>query len=371
MANIKYTDSDGEERYSYSTHAGTDIDPDESPEQIVDAIGTGNTALAAIKTAVELLDNAVSDNEIQVDVVSMPTVAVTGTFYQATQPVSGTFWQATQPVSGTVAVTGVATETTLAAVNGKLPALGQALAAASVPVILPAATVTTLTPPAAITGFATSANQTAEAALIGAVTETAPGTDTASSGLNGRLQRVAQLLTTLLTRWPAALGGTTSANSLPVSLSTDGPFASLTGALTETAPASDTASSGANGRLQRIAQNITTMSAKLPAALNGNGNLKTAVQEITLPTTIYNGNTNVTTAGTRVVLAASQAILSGVTIKAKAANTGVIYVGSSTVAAANGYALAAGESVFLEIANLNTVNLDSSVNGEGVTYLAS
>ena len=28
-------------------------------------------------------------------------VAVTGTFWQATQPVSGTFWQATQPVSGT------------------------------------------------------------------------------------------------------------------------------------------------------------------------------------------------------------------------------------------------------------------------------
>lgn len=35
-------------------------------------------------------------------------VAVTGTFYQATQPVSGTFWQATQPVSiaATVAVAG-------------------------------------------------------------------------------------------------------------------------------------------------------------------------------------------------------------------------------------------------------------------------
>ena len=33
--------------------------------------------------------------------VSTGTVAVTGTFWQATQPVSGTFWQATQPVSGT------------------------------------------------------------------------------------------------------------------------------------------------------------------------------------------------------------------------------------------------------------------------------
>lgn len=39
----------------------------------------------------------------------------------------------------------------------------------------------------------------------------------------------------------------------------------LLGAVTETAPASDTASSGANGRLQRIAQRLTSVLAKLPA----------------------------------------------------------------------------------------------------------
>lgn len=39
-------------------------------------------------------------------------------------------------------------------------------------------------------------------------------------------------------------------------------FDSKIGALTETAPANDTASSGLNGRLQRIAQNITTFIAK-------------------------------------------------------------------------------------------------------------
>lgn len=53
----------------------------------------------------------------------------------------------------------------LAAIKAKtdnIPALGQALAAASLPVILPAATVTTLTPPAAITGFATEAKQLAD-----------------------------------------------------------------------------------------------------------------------------------------------------------------------------------------------------------------
>jgi hypothetical protein len=45
-------------------------------------------------------------------------VAVTGTFWQATQPVSGTFWQATQPVSAASLPlpTGAATETTLATI---------------------------------------------------------------------------------------------------------------------------------------------------------------------------------------------------------------------------------------------------------------
>ena len=34
-----------------------------------------------------------------VEVTSAPTTAVTGTFWQTTQPVSGTFWQTTQPIS--------------------------------------------------------------------------------------------------------------------------------------------------------------------------------------------------------------------------------------------------------------------------------
>jgi hypothetical protein len=35
-----------------------------------------------------------------VSIASMPSTPVTGTFWQTTQPVSGTFWQSTQPVSG-------------------------------------------------------------------------------------------------------------------------------------------------------------------------------------------------------------------------------------------------------------------------------
>jgi hypothetical protein len=52
---------------------------------------------------------------------------------------------------------GIATST--ASLDTKTPALGQALAAASVPIVLTAAQITTLTPPAAITGYATSAKQ--------------------------------------------------------------------------------------------------------------------------------------------------------------------------------------------------------------------
>lgn len=61
---------------------------------------------------------------------------------------------------GTIDTDTGAIATSVASIDTKTPALGQALAAASVPVILPAATITTLTPPAAITGFGTAANQT-------------------------------------------------------------------------------------------------------------------------------------------------------------------------------------------------------------------
>jgi hypothetical protein len=59
----------------------------------------------------------------------------------------------------TISTAGLATESTLSTLSGKIPSLGQALAAASLPVVLTAAQITTLTPPAAITGFSTSTKQ--------------------------------------------------------------------------------------------------------------------------------------------------------------------------------------------------------------------
>lgn len=224
---------------------------------------------------------------------------------------------------------------TLTAIDGKTPALGQAVAGASTPVVLPAAQITTLTPPAAITGFATETTLAAQTALMGAVNETAPATDTASSGHNGRLQRIAQRLTSLITLLPTALGSTTAANSFPVTLSSDGPFSTLTGAVTETAPASDTASSGTNGRLQRIAQRITSLIALLPATLS-NGFFQVSVKEtITLPAsqsgvwTVQPGNTANTTAwkvdGSAVTQPIGGNVASGATDSGNPVKAGGVY----------------------------------------------
>ena len=61
-------------------------------------------------------------------------------------------------------------------------------------------------------------------ALLGALTETAPATDTASSGANGRLQRIAQRLTSMLAILPSARGQVTGANSLSVVPNSDTKF---------------------------------------------------------------------------------------------------------------------------------------------------
>ena len=124
--------------------------------------------------------------------VSNASLAVTGTFYQATQPVSGTVTAnagtnlntsalaletggnlattATNTTTIAGAVSGgkvLVTETSAAASKtdldsivtntGNIPSQGQALAAASTPVVLPAAQITTLTPPTN-TGYALDAS---------------------------------------------------------------------------------------------------------------------------------------------------------------------------------------------------------------------
>jgi hypothetical protein len=155
--------------------------------------------------------------------------------------------------------------------------------------------------------FATSAKQDSAATLMGSVTETAPASDTASSGHNGRLQRIAQRITSLIALFPTSLGSKAAASSFAVTSSTED--TALMGSLTETAPASDTASSGHNGRLQRIAQRLTSLIALFPTAL-GQGTMATSFKVVlpsdqpALPTkspvntagSVINGSLTATTA---------------------------------------------------------------------------
>ena len=175
-----------------------------------------------------------------------------------------------------VSTTGLATlaeqqsqTTLLTNIDAGIPvALGQTTMAASMPVTI--ASNQTAVPISAAslplpTGAATEATLSAQSTLVGAVTETAPASDTASSGLNGRLQRVAQRLTSLIALIPASLGQKADSASLAVTISTEG--TAQLGSIIETAPASDSASSGLNGRLQRIAQRLTSLIALIPASL--------------------------------------------------------------------------------------------------------
>jgi len=80
------------------THLATIAGDTTSLDTKVTACNTGAVVIAS--GAVTATLSAETTKVIgTVNVAAAQTIAVTGTFWQATQPVSGTFWQATQPVS--------------------------------------------------------------------------------------------------------------------------------------------------------------------------------------------------------------------------------------------------------------------------------
>lgn len=103
------------------------------------------------------------------------------------------------------------------------------------------------------------------------------------------------------------------------------------------------------------------------------GTFDDASSDAPLPTAVTSGESigadvaTVTTAGTPVRLGAHAAL--SVTVRARESNDGLIYVGPGSVTAANGYELAAGEAVSMDVANTNAVYVDAASNGDGVSYL--
>lgn len=219
-----------------------------------------------------------------VSIATMPTTPVTGTFFQATQPVSGPLTDfelraSAVPVSiASIALpTGASTEakqdtgnTSLSSIDGKFTTLnakdfatsakqdtgntslsGIGTNTVNIPNVItteggaqPTHGVvvmghtgagiarhllvdgtgrinTNVTASVLPTGASTLAEQQTQTTAIGSLTETAPATDTASSGLNGRLQRIAQRLTSLIALFPSSIGTKASADSLSVVLASD------------------------------------------------------------------------------------------------------------------------------------------------------
>lgn len=125
------------------------------------------------------------------------------------------------------------------------------------------------------TSDATAANQTSQLTeaqttntRLGILTETAPATDTASAGVNGRLQRIAQRITSLIAQLPATLGIKTSALSLSITPASDASFVVPLPVLTATTDRSGTATTTSGGlsvaanaaRKGLVGQNISGVS---------------------------------------------------------------------------------------------------------------
>ena len=88
---------------------------------------------------------------------------------------------------------------------------------------------------------------------------------------------------------------------------------------------------------------------------------------------IGDGSKSVTSPGTRVALSSVSCPAKKVIIQANVTNAGLLAVGGSTVVAAyatrTGIALYASEAFLMEISDLNTVFLDSTAIGDGVTFI--
>ncbi len=84
---------------------------------------------------------------------------------------------------------------------------------------------------------------------------------------------------------------------------------------------------------------------------------------------IFDGAKAVTTAGTEVCLVATSTPCLAVTIQALRANTGIIYVGGTTIAANRGISLSAGESWSVAINDLIDIWIDASVSLDGVSFV--
>lgn len=88
-------------------------------------------------------------------------------------------------------------------------------------------------------------------------------------------------------------------------------------------------------------------------------------------TTFKTGRVSANSASATQMDSAGYTCYAGINIRALSTNTDFVYLGTSTVAGACGYALDPGENVFLDIQNTNKVYTISNTGTQVITYMAS
>lgn len=168
-------------------------------------------------------------------------------------------------------------------------------------------------------------------------------------------------------RNPAVLGVTDDVSlevrNLRVDPSTNELKVQTSGTVTVTGVATEATLSALNAKFGSLGQK--TMAGSAPVVLASDQSTLNTLEAT--PTTVGAAQATVTTAGTEVQLGTNTCL--SVTVKAKSTNTGLIFVGGdNTVSSTTGFILSAGEAISYAVSNTNKVWVDSSVNGEGVSY---
>lgn len=299
---------------------------------------TGNSSLSSIDTKL-----TTTNTEIGIVTETAPASDT------ASSGLNGRLQRVAQRITSLIGI--VATETTLAALSAKFNSLGQKTSANSAPVVL--ASDQSSIP---VTGTFFQATQP----VSGTVTAN-QGTSPWVTSVTGSVTVTGALTDTQLRASPVPISGTVTSNigttggialettqlSNGVSLSSIDTKLTTTnteiGGLTETAPASDTASSGLNGRLQRIAQRITSLIAIAAtettlAALSAKfGSLGQKTMAGSAPVVLASDQSAlpITTARTNLVgstpISVSAGVASGTLIVTNASRDGLVVTNTSTL----------------------------------------
>jgi hypothetical protein len=162
----------------------------EVAQLLIDQVGTDEVATSKLTIGAAGVNDGFVSSANPLPVTGSVTATVSGVATAANQSTIIGHVDGIEGLLTTIDADTGNVATSVASIDTKTPSLGQALEAGSVPVVLTAAQLSTLTPPAAITGFAT---ETTLAQLDGKVTACNTGAVTISAALPAGTNAIGKL----------------------------------------------------------------------------------------------------------------------------------------------------------------------------------